>query len=165
MRKPTPRTFAVTTMYVGMGATLAGNAATADWSDPIAVAVAAFPALSLIAVFEMVMRRRTPAKKRTARLHIQTGVAVAIMLGAAYLSLGHLIELAHVHGQTGAGAVVVAALPDLMMLLAATVMQDTPAPAARRAPARTRKAKATPAPIDVPAPVPSLSGRRRTRAA
>lgn len=181
MRKPTPRTYAVATMYVGMAATLAGNAATAQWSDPVGVIIAAFPALALFLTFEMVMRLRpVPSKRRWYHHALRLAPAAAIMFGAAYASVGHLLELAHAHGQDGAGAWVMALLPDAMMVLAAVVIKDSPqarvasskapakaparkpapakAPAARKAP--TRKA---PAPITAPAPSPSallLPGRR-----
>ena len=140
MRKPTPRTYAFITMYVGMGATLAGNAATANWTDPIDVVIAAFPALALFLTFEMVMRAR-PNPSRTKPHHhaMRLIPAVAIMLGSAYASVGHLLELAQAHGQAGASAWVAALLPDAMMLLAALPVraQDDP-PAARLAPVPRR---------------------------
>ena len=161
MRKPTPKTYAIVTMYTGMGATLAGNAATADWSDPIGVVIAAFPALALFVTFEMVMRgRTTAARSKTLLVKIRTAIAIAAVIACAYVSVGHLLELAREHGQTGGSAWIIALLPDLMMLLAATVLQDTPAP--RKAAARKR-----PAPITRKAPAPGdcLAPRRKTRTA
>lgn len=162
MRKPTPRTYAFTTMYVGMGATLMGNAATADWSNPVGVVLAAFPALALFVTFEMVMRTAAPAPRKNgpsaARLRANRLMlmvpAVAIMLGSAVVSIGHLVELAQANGQTGLSAWITALLPDAMMLLSAVVIKNTPAPT----PARPRTARRKPNPITAPAP--ALTGRR-----
>lgn len=171
MRKPTPRTYAFITMYVGMGATLAGNAATANWSDPIDVVIAAFPALALFLTFEMVMRAR-PNPSRTKPHHhaMRLIPAVAIMLGSAYASVGHLLELAQAHGQAGASAWVAALLPDAMMLLAAVVIRDSPAAPARKTPATRKRTPAKaparkPNPITADAPQPTLRRPRGTAAA
>lgn len=168
MRKPSPRTFAFATMYVGMGSTLAGNAATADWNDPIAVAIAAFPAAALFVTFEMVMRGPAGAKAKTLLARVRTAVALAAVIACGFVSVGHLLELAHAHGQSGLSAWIIAVLPDLMMVLAATVLQQ-PAPARRPAPKRKTTAtrtRKTPAPITADAPAPTdLVGRRRAAAA
>lgn len=164
MRKPTPRTYAFATMYTGMGATLAGNAATADWSNPIGVAIAVLPAAALFVTFEMVLRAAPNPSRRKPIHHIMRLVpAVAIMLGAAYVSVGHLLELAHANGQHGAAAWITALLPDAMMILAAVVIKDSPAPrtTTKRTPAKTRTRR-TPAPITADAPSPVPSTRRRT---
>lgn len=168
MRKPTPRTYAFGTMYLGMAATLAGNAATANWSNPMGVVIAVLPALGLFLTFEMVMRAvATPARRKPIHHVMRLVPAVAIMLGAAYVSVGHLVEVAHANGQTGAAAWITALLPDAMMILAAVVIKDSPAPrtSTRTAPARKRtpKAKANPITADAPAPVPAA--RRRGTAA
>lgn len=183
MPKPTPRTYAVATMYVGIAATLGGNAATADWSNGLSVVIAAFPALLLFLTFEMVMRfRPVPSKRRWYHTAPRLLVAAGIMGGCAYVSIGHLLELAHAHGQYGGKALTLALLPDAAMLLAAVIIKDSPqtrtAPAARKAPAKTpartkpataRKAPARKAaPITAPAPTPVellLPGRRRARTA
>jgi hypothetical protein len=182
MSKVSPRTVATATMYTGMVATLGGNAATADWSDPLGVVLAAFPALALFLTFEMVVRvRAVPSKRKWYHHAMRLVPAMGIMAGAAYVSVGHLLELAHAHGQHGGRAWTLALLPDAMMILAAVVLKDcpqtrtTPAkPSARKAPARkpaaakpsARKAPArkAPAPIVTPLPSPStllLPGRRR----
>ena len=154
MGQPTPRTYAVATMYTGMVATLGGNAATADWSDPIAVVLAAFPALALFLTFEMVMRvRPNPSKRRWYHHTMRLVPAVAIMGGAAYVSVGHLVQLAHDHGQHGAAAWVFALLPDAMMLLAAVVLKDSPQ--TRTAPARRPATRTATAPAAKPAPKPT----------
>lgn len=163
MGKPTPRTYAVATMYAGMVATLAGNAATADWSSPIAVVIAAFPALALFLTFEMVMRSRpNPSKRRWYHHTMRLVPAVAIMSGAAYVSVGHLVELAHTHGQHGAKAWVFALLPDAMMLLAAVVLKDSPQ--ARTAPARKPATAKAAAPAPAPAKTPAKAPARKPAA-
>jgi hypothetical protein len=161
MRKPTPRTYAFTTMYLGLGATLAGNAATAD--SPVGMALAAFPALGLFFTFEMTMRNTSTAKRTRLQVAKTLVPALALMALAAYLSVGHLVELAHRYGATGGEAWALALLPDAMMLLAAVVIKDNPVrPAARKRAATTRKAK--PSPIEADAPL-STPRRRRTTAA
>lgn len=166
MRKPNPRTYAFTTMYVGMGATLAGNAATANWANPLGVAIAALPALALFVTFEMVMRAAPNPSRRKPIHHIMRLVpAVGIMLGSAFVSVGHLLELAHANGQHGAAAWITALLPDAMMILAAVVIKDTPPAPAKRTPAKPRTRK-TPARIIAEAPLPVPARRpRRTPAA
>src|ERR1700755_2982756 len=110
-RKPTPRTYATATMYTGMVATLAGNALAADWSDPVAVAISAFPAFALFIVFEMVVRSKAnPSRRRWYHVAMRMLPAVAIMGIAAKTSYGHLLVVAEAHGQHGLNAYLMAAL-------------------------------------------------------
>jgi hypothetical protein len=140
--KPSPRTYATVTMYTGMVATLAGNALAADWSDPVAVVISAFPALALFVVFEMVIRSKAnPSRRRWFHVAMRLVPAVGIMGIAAWASYGHLLHVAQAHGQTGVNAYLMAALPDAMMILATVVLKDSPQPrgttaATRKAPAR-----------------------------
>lgn len=172
-RKPTPRTFAYVTMYTGMVATLAGNALAADWSDTIAVIMSALPALALFVVFEMTTRSKAvPSRRRWYHKAMRLIPSVVIMATAAKLSLGHLMHVAEAHGHHGTDAVLLALLPDAMMLLAAVILQDSPqtrttatpapakkAPAAKKSPAKTRKPAtrkpANTAVVNAPAAVPA----------
>lgn len=158
--KPTPRTYAVATMYSGMIATLAGNALAADWSDPVGVVISAFPAFALFVVFEMVLRSKAnPSRRRWYHHAMRMVPAVIIMFIAAKTSYGHLLTVAHAHGQHGIDAYLMAALPDAMMILATVILKDSPAtrttaartaPATRKAPAKA-PAKAAPKPRKAPA--------------
>lgn len=172
-RKPTPRTFAYVTMYTGMAATLAGNALAANWSDPIAVVISALPAFALFVVFEMTTRSKAvPSRRRWYHKAMRLTPSIAIMAIAAKLSLAHLMHVAEAHGYHGTDALLLALLPDAMMLLAAVILQDSPqtrttaaprpatkkAPASKKAPAKTRKPstrKPAPAVVNAPAAVPA----------
>jgi hypothetical protein len=173
--KPTPRTYATVTMYTGMIATLAGNALAADWSDPIAVVISAFPAFALFVVFEMVIRSKAnPTRNAWYHKAMRTIPAMVIMGIAAKVSYGHLLAVAEAHGQHGMNAYLIAALPDAMMILATVVLKHSPqtrttaarpatpkaAPAAKKSPAKrktptTRKPATSTAVAQAPSAVPA----------
>lgn len=145
----TPRSYATATMYLGIVTTLGGNAAAADWSDPLGVIISTLPAAALFAVFEMVTRLRpVPSRRRWYHAVMRLVPAMVIMAIAAWVSFGHLYQVATAHGQHGLSAVGIALLPDAMMLLAAVVLHHSPAPrksspaAAAAKTAATRKAGA-----------------------
>jgi hypothetical protein len=151
--KPTPRTYATVTMYTGMVATLAGNALAADWADPVAVVISAFPALALFVVFEMVIRSKAnPSRRRWYHVAMRLIPAVGIMGIAAWTSFGHLVAVAQAHGQHGANAYLIALLPDAMMILATVVLKDSP---------QTRTGARKAAAVAAPAPAPAKVAKPR----
>lgn len=168
----TPRVYALACFYLGLFATLAGNVGTADLRDPWAVLVAALPAVALLFVFEMITRLKPlPSRRRWYHQAMRVAPAVSIMGFCAALSVGHLLELAHSHGQHGTRGLLWAVLPDAMMLLSAVVLKDSPKPrkaakpAARRVPARkpaTKRATAAKTAAVAPSAV-HLPVARRTR--
>lgn len=169
--KVTPRGYAKASMWAGIIATLGGNAAAADWSDPLGVVISAFPAAALALVFEMTTRGKAiPSRNRWRHKAMRLAPSLVIMAISAWCSYGHLYHVAAEHGQHGLGAYLMAALPDAMMLLSAAVLRDMPqtrtavvraaatVPARKTAKPKTAKPKTapvakTPAPRTVQVPV------------